>query len=363
MLPTPLTGKTVIDLSALVPGPYASSLLQYFGATVVKVETPTGDPLRKMNPQLFTQLNRGKKSVAVDLKNDQARARLLTLLDRADGVIDGFRPGVMDRLGLGFSALSARNPKIVMLSLSGFGQDGPYRDHAAHDINILGMAGYFAVPSQIDGAITRPNIRLADFIPGQTGAMSMAMAMISAGASGTGSHIDCAMFDCTASWSLPFLLATRDRDPHDPASYPHVMADSALFETRDGQFLTLGTLEDKFWNNIAPVLAEVDPALADPVFATRRGRDGHKQQLHDLLTACFRTRDFADWADALSQVDTAWGPVYKGTEALNDPHLRARGLVDEDQDACAFPALFSGTRPQNSGDVPALGQDNDTLLC
>lgn len=361
-LPTPLTGKTVLDLSALVPGPYCSSLLQVFGATVVKVETPAGDPLRKMNPVMFHQLNRGKKSVTVDLKDENDHARFVDLVSRSNGIIEGFRPGVMDRLGLGYATLSAKNPALVMCSLSGFGQDGPYRDRPAHDINILGMAGYFAVPSQMDGATTRPNIRLADFIPGQTGAMSIAMAMIAADQTGQGSHIDCSMFDTTASWAMPFLLATRGLNAQEPADYPQVMADSALFETRDGQHLTLGTLEDKFWNNLAPVLAEVEPALADEKWANRRGRDGDKQTLHDLLTACFLKRDYADWSAALEQIDTAWGPVYKGDEVLADAHFKARGLVDDNAKACAYPALFSGARPQIGDTVPTLGQDNEALL-
>lgn len=361
-LPTPLKGKTVLDLSALVPGPYCSSLLQAFGATVVKVETPAGDPLRKMNPVMFKMLNRGKKSISVDLKNPEDHTRLTRLIAKSDGLIEGFRPGVVDRLGLGYDTLSADNPALVMCSLSGFGLDGPYRDHAAHDINILGLAGYFSVPSQIDGAMTRPNIRLADFIPGQTGAMSIAMALIAADQTGQGSHIDCSMFDCTANWSLPFLLATRGRNPQTPADYPHVMADSALYETRDGRHLTLGTLEDKFWNNLAPVLGQVEPALADPKWADRRGRDGDKQTLHDLLTACFKARDLADWQAALADVDTAWGPVYTGDEVLSDPHLQARGLVDADAATCAYPALFSGARPEFSDAVPDLGQDNEALL-
>lgn len=360
MRPTPLKGKTVLDLSSLVPGPFCSSLLQVFGATVVKVETPAGDPLRKINPVLFAQLNRGKKSVTVDLKDADDQARLMALAARADGLIEGFRPGVVDRLGLGFDTLAAANPALVMCSLSGFGQDGPYRNRPAHDINILGLSGYFAVPSQMDGASTRPNIRLADFIPGQTAAMSIAMALVAAGQSGTGSYIDCSMYDCTASWAMPFLMATQGLRAETPADYPHVMADSALFETLDGQHLTIGTLEDKFWQNLAPVLAVVTPMLADEKWATRRGRDGDKQELHDLLTNCFRQRDLADWADVLAQVDTAWGPVYKGDAVLDDPHFKARGLVSGD--TCAYPALFSGDRPEIGGDVPSLGQNNAELL-
>lgn len=359
----PLDGFTVLDLSTLLPGPYCTTLLQTYGARIIKVETPAGDPVRKMSPAFFSQFNRGKASVVIDLKTDEGRRNLIRLAKQADALIEGFRPGVMARLGVGYDAMSAENPAIVYCSLSGFGQSGPYRDRPAHDLNFLGLAGYYSIPSQIDGAISRPNVRMADLVAGQTAAMAMAMAMISARQSGSGAHLDCSIYDSVAHWSIPLILANNGAASQDPADYSLVMADSGLFATRDGRYISLGTLEDKFWAALVEAIGHVEPRLNDDKWSTRRGRDSNKRELHDILTSCFLKKDRSEWALILDDIETAWGLVYQGGEVLQDNHLVARELIStEGGEVCAYPVRFSGQRPPAPGPVRDLGADTDEIL-
>ncbi|MEV5201576.1 CoA transferase [Streptomyces sp. NPDC053720] len=151
-----LTGKRILDLSRLLPGPYATSMLADLGADVVKVESPhTGDPLR-IAPDLFDALNRNKRSITLDLRDEDGRNTFLDLVRTADAVVESFRPGVLDGMGLGFAALHEANPRLVLCSLSGYGQSGPYAQKPGHELNFLGLSGFFTVPGRLDGEITRP---------------------------------------------------------------------------------------------------------------------------------------------------------------------------------------------------------------
>lgn len=361
--PQSLAGCRVLDLSLLLPGPYCTWLLACFGAEVIKVEPPTGDPVRRMNPVMFTLVNRGKRSVTLDLKEAADREALLALVETADVLVEGFRPGALARMGLSVEHLQQRNPRVVVASISGFGWSGPYRDRAAHDLNFLALAGYFAVPSQIDHHPARPQVRLADMVAGQSAALAISMAWLQARASGKGSHVDASIFDAIAGWTAPMMLASPPAA--DPADLPHVMADSDLYRTADGRHLSFGTLEDKFWLAFAAAVADLAPALSDPCWATRKGRDAHKRELAAALTAAIASQPLAVWLERLQGVDTAVAPAYLGREALDDAHMQARGFVDVAGDGQAelyFPARFSGAKHPSLGAAPALGQDNAALL-
>lgn len=355
----PLNGCRVLDLSMLLPGPYCSWLLASFGAQVVKIEPPAGDPVRRMNPAMFAMLNRGKHSVVLDFKQAEDRAAFLAMVAHADIVLEGFRPGTLERLGLSVQALREVRPQLVVGSISGFGWSGPYRDHPGHDIGFLSLSGYFAVPSQLDHQLTRPQVRLADLAAGQSAALALTMAWMQARQTGRGTHVDASIFDATMGWTAPMLLSTRaDQTPEQLA---HVMADSALYRTADGRHLCIATLEDKFWMNFVAAVQDLAPALADARWNTRAGRDQHKSALADALAQAIGRHDLHTWLDRLAQVDTAVEPVYTGREALDDPHARARGFFHERSDdglpEVLFPAMFGGQRLPGLGAVPALGQD------
>ncbi len=364
--PAPLTGKTVLDFSLFLPGPYCTAILRSYGARVIKVEPPGGDPARTINSLLFNEVNRGKESVVIDLKTPEGLATARALAKQSDAVMDGFRPGTMDRLGLAASDLRAANPKLVYCAISGFGLDGPYRDRPAHDMNCLAIAGYFSVPSQLEHRPTRPQVRLADLVASQEAANATAMALWDAERNGHGRTIDVSMFDCVAHWAAQMVLSTPGIDTAALADLPLVMADSDIFRTRDGRYLALATLEDKFWTQFAKVAKEFEPSLAEERFARRRGRDQDKHDLHALLTNAIGKRTLEEWRNSLEGVETCWAPVYERSEVLSDPHFVDRGLVERSDDGTAvcsrFPSKINGVRADVRDPAPTLGQHTQAVL-
>lgn len=354
----PLSGCRVLDLSMLLPGPYCTWQLASFGAEVIKVEPPAGDPVRELNPAMFAMLNRGKHSVVLDFKQADDRESFLSMVAHADIVVEGFRPGTLDRLGLSVQKLMEIEPKLVVGSISGFGWSGPYRDHPGHDIGFLSLAGYFAVPSQLDHQLVRPQVRLADLAAGQSAALALSMAWMQAQKTGQGSHVDASIFDATMAWTTPMMLSTQPGQT--PEQLPHVMADSALYRTADGRHLCIATLEDKFWINFVSAVQDLAPALSDVRWHQRAGRDQHKQALAAALTQAIASQPLHVWMTRLAEVDTAVAPVYTGREALDDPQARARGFFEErgadGWPEIHFPALFGGEKLQHGGTAPALGQ-------
>jgi len=364
-VPQPLAGCRVLDLSTLLPGPWTTSQLAAFGAEVIKIEAPGGDPLRSMNAAMFELLNRGKQSLVLDLRQPADRDALLTLVAGADVLVEGMRPGALARQGLDLATLHAANPRLVVCSLSAFGWSGPYRDHGGHDLGLLALSGYFAVPSQLDGAATRPHLRLADLIAGQTAALAITMAWLQAKASGRGSHVDACLFDATCAWTLPMLLASPPVD--DAAALPQVMADSALYRTADDRRLAVATLEDKFWRGFLEAAAEADGGaeLTAQRWATRRGRDADKPALAAALARCIGSRPLAWWQQRLRTVDSTVEPVYGRDETLADPQVLARGLVGRDAAGgltLRHAVLFDGAAPPALAPAPALDQHRTALM-
>lgn len=370
--PRPLAGKTVIDLSLLFPGPYCAAQLAAFGARIIKIEpVGKGDPMRDFSSGMFEEINRNKESVAINLKTEAGRFLLKDMAAKADALIDGFRPGVMARLGLGYETLKELNAALVYCAVSGFGLDGPYRDKPGHDLGFLALAGYYSVPSQIDNLKSRPNVRLADIIGGQIAAYATSMALWEAQASGRGRLVDVSMFDSVASMVLPMMFASPGVETGDVQHMPHVMADSDLYETADGRFLALTTFEDKLWQRFADAVATQCPALADPRFATREGRNLAKHELSGLLKPLFKTKTLAQWTDILEAADTGWSPVYERDELLSDPHFQARGFVAHTPHRSGdggpiryslFPAKFDGAHEAIPARAPRLGAHTEAVL-
>lgn len=355
--PQPLAGCRVLDLSTLLPGPWATAQLAAYGADVIRIEPPGGDPLRSMNPAMFELLHRGKQSRVLDLRQATDRETLLQWAAGADVLVEGMRPGALARLGLDVPALQAVNPRLVVASLSAFGWSGPYRDHGGHDLGLLALAGYFAVPSQLDAAVARPQVRLADLIAGQTATLAITMAWLQARATGRGAHVDAALFDATCAWTLPTLLASPPVER--AADLPHVMADSALYRTADSRLLAVATLEDKFWRGFveAAVDAEAGDALAAPQWATRRGRDADKPALADAIARSIASRPLAWWQQRLRHVDSTVEPVHDRNDVLADPHVLARGIVRRHADgslSLRHPVLFDGAALPELGPAPCL---------
>lgn len=340
-----LNDVRIIDLSQLLPGPHATSMLQQLGADVIKIEPPgAGDPVRALSPALFAQLNRGKQLLALDLKTAEGKAALIELARDADAIVEGFRPGVMARLGIDYATLAAVNPRLVMCSISGFGQTGPYADKAGHDLNYLALGGFWSVPVQVEDRVARPRVRVADYAASSHAALALTAAILSARASGQGQHLDVSIHDCLMAWTAPLAWASRDY-VECPLDSPGVMPENDLFQTSDGRYLALGILENKFWLNLREAIGAVFPALMDERFATRAGRQQHKREVNTLLVQIFATRSLAQWIATLRDFDLPVSPVLDAHELFEDPHVQARGMVREcaaDQTIdCRFPVKFS----------------------
>ncbi len=369
--PKPLEGMLILDLSLLFPGPYCTNQLSAFGARILKIEPPGGDPLRTFSPRMFEELNRNTESIMINFGFERGRALFRRLAEQADAVVDGFRPGVMDRLGLGYETLEAANRKLVYCAISGFGRDGPYRDRPGHDLSFLALGGYYSVPSQIDDRKTRPNIRLADVMGGQIAALATSMALWQAKTTGRGTLVDVSMFDAVASLAVPMIVSAPGLKENDVEQMPHVMADSDLYETRDGRYLALATLEDKFWKNFMLSVESLCPALKDERFDTRQGRNFHKRELSRVLRALFEQKDLAEWKTDLDSADTVWSPVYVGDELLGDPHFKARGFVRGmgknisemgEVGYALFPVKFDGDQEVVRHSAPAIGEHTESVL-
>ncbi len=355
----------IIDLSQLLPGPHATTLLMQLGADVVKVEQPgVGDTSRQIGANLFAQFNRGKRSVALDLKAPADRQAFLALVREADAVVEGFRPGVMQRLGLDYAALAEVNPAVVLCSISGFGQTGPYAHRAGHDLNYLALAGYWAVPAQVQDLVSRPRARVSDYAASGYAALALAVAVISARQSGQGQHLDVSIHEAMLSWTAHGAWSARAH-AGGAAAAATVMPDNDLFETADGRHLTLGILENKFWLNLRDALGQQFSWLRNERFAARAGRQRHKHEVSGLLKAMFRTRTLAHWCDAFEPLDLPFSPELGADEQFADPHVRARGMVRELDDgasiALRFPVRFSGGLPDCDAHVPALGEHGDPV--
>lgn len=365
--PTCLSGQVVLDLGQLHPGPHTAMLLQQLGATVIKVERPhSGDSGRALGADTFAKYNRGKLSIALDLKNPDDQAILKGLARRSQALIEGFRPGVMQRLGVGYEVLREQNPALVLCSISGFGQTGPYAQRPGHDLNYLALAGYWAVPSQVDDHVGRPNVRLSDYCGSMYAALSLVVAMMTARLSGQGQHLDVSLHDAMTAWTIPGIDSMVRKTGKDIEKMGHVMPDNDLFATADGRFIALGILEEKFWDNLRDSLVADCPALGSVDFATRPDRLRHKRQLNALLKALFATKTLRQWEAHFGTRDIPWSPVLAHDELLDDPHVVARGVSHPSQDGDSrvvnFPVKFSEGIAPHGGRAPILDGHRDQVL-
>jgi len=358
-----LSGLTVLDLSRLLPGPFCSLYLAQLGATVIKIEEPgTGDYARSLSPEMFALVNRGKKSITLDLKKPEDVARLHALVKTADVLLESFRPGVMDKLGCGYAALKAINPRLVFCALTGYGHDGPWRLHAGHDINYCGYAGVLDQTGAADTAPAMSGFQIADLAGGAlTAALGIVAAALGAKASGEGCFVDAAMLDGTLALqatTLSTLRALGNASPRGGDMLTGALPNYAVYETADGKHMAMGALEHKFF--VAFCAAVGRPDLAKRPLAP--GKAG--EALRAEITALFKTKTRDEWAALLANADCCVTPILTPAEALNTEQAKARGLMvpANGKPAVAMPLRFDGQRGVDVGDAPALGADNATIL-
>ncbi|HEY2839525.1 MAG TPA: CaiB/BaiF CoA-transferase family protein [Pirellulales bacterium] len=324
----PLDGYHVLDLSLLLPGPLATQILRDLGARVTKIEPPApGDYMALWPPMVgevaatYHAVNRGKEIISLDLKSEAGRERFFELVATADVVVEGFRPGVLDKLGVGFKELSRRNPRIILCSISGYGQSGPYSLRAGHDINYQALAGVLS----ISGGEQPPNppLQVADTAAGSyAAAMLILAAALERDRTGRGRHIDVSM----SEQLLPLMTTTfaaADALERDPARDGELLSGGApcygVYRTKDGQHITLGALEPKFWLSVLEQLGLADIAGA----AFHGGPDAPR--IAARLAEVFASRSRAEWEAVFQTADACVEPVLGFGEVRAHPHWEARG--------------------------------------
>lgn len=333
-MPGPLASLKVLDFTSLLPGPFATMALADMGAAVVRVESPTRpDMVRFMPPYdgdtsaWHSVLNRNKRSLALDLKRPEAIAAIKRIVGDGgyDIVIEQFRPGVMDRLGIGYDTLGAINPRLIYVALTGYGQTGPLRDRAGHDNNYLALSGALSYSGRHETGPPPLGIQVADVGGGALGALvGLLAAVIHRSATGRGQYVDISMLDMMIAWQAHIagqvLVAGETPKPESMALNGGRAYD--LYRTADDRWLSVGSLEPKFWELFCGVIGR--PDLVAPGLSI----DSHSQQwVRAEVCAAIAARPLADWVDIFAPLDACVEPVLTLPEMLAQPHTAARGLV------------------------------------
>ena len=323
----PLEGVRVVDFTQLLPGPAATRFLAEFGAEVIKIEPPAGDPARSVPPlvagesALFAEINRGKKSVVADLKSDRDRQAVLEMAASADVVMEGFRPGVMDRLGLGYAVLSARNPRLIYVAITGFGQTGADALRAGHDVNYLALAGALDLIGAPAGPLAIPGFQIADIGGALHAVIGTLLALLARQKTGRGQFVDVSMTNAVASLMLlPIAIfnATGSSPRRGAERLSGRYACYGVYETADRRWVAVGALEAKFW---AALCRELD---CEEFLADQFAEGERRETIRTHLASVFRTRTAAEWEERFRGKDVCVSAVLNLAEAVayrNDPPL------------------------------------------
>ncbi len=371
----PLQGIRVLDLSRVLAGPYCTALLADLGAEVIKVEPPSGDDYRHVGPfrdgesALFTLNNRGKQSLVLDLKNPDDLALALDIADRVDVVVENFRPGVAARLGLGAGTLRARNPRLICCSISGFGQEGPFRDLPAYDLVVQAMSGLMAATGEEGGAPLKAGESVADLIAGLFASWSILAALMRRNVTGEGAVLDVAMYDALfsmlttshAQYLFGGVVPGRVGNRH-PLSTPF-----GCFATSDGQ-VVIAVLNARQFGRLAALIGQPEVAT-DPRFDSDEARTAHEPELRARIEAWSRGLTTVEAVAALEAEDLPTAPILSIAEAIDNPHARARDLVGAlphpvlgTAPVVGQPVRFDGAKPLAATAAPRLGGDRAAIL-
>jgi crotonobetainyl-CoA:carnitine CoA-transferase CaiB-like acyl-CoA transferase len=314
----PLRALRVVSLAEQYPGPYATLILADLGADVILVERPNGgDPSRKF-PHFFEALNRNKRSVTVDLKAVDGRHQLTRLIETADIFIEGYRPGVIERLGFGYEAVRTINPRTIYVSISGFGQDGPYRDRPAHDLSYQGTAGLLHEQGTSLKIEDPPSLPVGDLTSGTFAAVACLAGIVSRQRTGTGSYYDVSVVDTLLSWMTTQVVPVLNRTgvagiPREPG-YRN-------YQTSDGKLLALSIAhEDNFWDAMCQIIG------LDATGLKSDERLARLEELESRIAGVLATRAYDEWAVALDVAGVPFGPIHTLKSVVSDPHLQARGM-------------------------------------
>lgn len=374
MRPKPLSGIRVLDLTRLLPGPVCTLHLADLGADVIKIEdTGAGDYARTLGAEpgkiapLFAAINRNKRAMRLDLKQREGVEVFLRLVRDADAVVEGFRPGVVDRLGVGYAACCEINPRIVYCAISGYGQTGPYRDRAGHDVNYCSYAGFTDQIGIAGGDPAIPNLQVADILGGAVvPAMGILAALLDAQRSGKGRYVDVAMTEGVLAHNLQALAAVASTGKVHPRGADFLSGREpcyCVYRTADGRHMAVGALERKFWERMCDVLRRPDLKACHWEIRTEPGaRDA--QWGKEQTSAIFASRPQAYWVEKFAGEDCCVSPVLTLEESIQDPQILARGMVVRDGGTLQFAPPLKMSEYEFAVDRPApgAGQHTDEIL-
>ena len=369
----PLSSLKVLDFSTLLPGPYATMMLADMGADVVRVEAPDRLDLTRVMPPhdgdtstAHAYLTRGKRSIGLDLKNEGSAAKVLELVKDCDIVVEQFRPGVMDRLGIGYEALRAVNPQLIYCAITGYGQTGPYASRAGHDINYLALAGVAAHSGRKGNGPPPLGIQVADVAGGSHHAvMGILAAVIHRNQTGEGQFVDISMTD--AAFALNAMAGAAELAGGQPQQPEGAMLNGGSFydyyQTADNRWLSIGSLEPQFSSRLCDILG-----IADMKSYGLSQNPGHQQKLKEAIKQAIAGKTLQEWQALFSDQDACVEPVLTISEAAAHPQLQARDMVigvsrgdGSVQKQLGHPIKFSLTPCESRFTGRALGADNDLL--
>ena len=374
----PLSDITILDLTWVLSGPYASMVLCDLGAEVIKIERPPfGDVSRTNGPYqngwsgYFFSINRGKRSVGIDLRTKEGREIFLELATEVDVGVENFTPGTMDRLGIGYDTLSKLNSGLVFASISGFGQTGPYRHRPALDVIVQAMGGVLSITGEPEGPPVRPGVSYGDISAGLFTVIGILSALHERGRSGLGQSLDISMLDCQVSVMENAIMRYGvTGEPPKPLGTRHPTATPfQAFPTADRPIvIALGFQADEQWALLCGLIGLSD-LIDDTRFNTGPKRTNHHQELEPLLIQAFKKKPALEWLTELEAVGIPCGPVNSIPEVVDDPQIKHRGMIQEVTHNVAgtipianTPFRYSRSETGISGPPPSFGADTETIL-
>ena len=369
-----LSGVRVLDLTRLLPGDYCTMILGDMGAEVIKVEEPgLGDYIRWVPPLINGQsichlmLNRNKKSMKLNLKSEKSKEVFFKLVEKSDVVIECFRPGVVKSLGIDYESVSKVNQRIVYCSMSGYGQDGPYRDLPGHDVNYLGYGGVLGITGPSGGAPVIPGIQIADLTTGLMTVMAILAALLARERMGRGQYIDVSFLDVVTSLMvLPaaFYIGEEKFPKRGEWLLNGGFPCYNIYETKDGKYITIGCLEPQFWTNLCNVLGVM--SFAGHQYTNDEAK---LREMFQTIREIFKTRTLDEWLKLLSKEDVPCGPVYDLDEVFRDPQILHRKMIVEVEypgvgkiKQLGTPVKFSKTPCEMRSPPPSFGEHTEQIL-
>ena len=360
--PGALSGITVIDLSRLLPGPYCSMILADHGARVIAIESRQfiADGL------FFNTINRNKEHMTLNLKTKEGQKIFFQLVEKADVILEGFRPGVVDRLGVDYKRVCEVNSKIIYCSISGYGQNGPFRDRVGHDVNYLSFSGVLNLIGEPDRPPSIPGIQIADIAAGgMNAAIGILLALFAREKTGKGQYIDISMTDGMVGF-LPVALYFQQLTGKDPGRgdtmLSHRYACYNTYETADGRFLSIGAVENRFWKRLCDHLGVSE-------YTTLQYDDSRREEILDFMRSTFKSKTLDEWNAELAHLEICWGKVQTLSEVLDDPLFQEREMIlelqgksGEKQPAIGVPVKLSATPGSIRSQAVDFGKNTAPIL-